>query len=139
MADEKHRAVGHRWKPGESGNPKGRPRKGNALSEAIRWKCDPNELVDIALTIARTSKLESIRLQALQWLRDSGYTRPEQRHALDVSVTTPRLPEGWSSMPIAAREAYLAQLAARPLPVLDVGDDEATGDTAVDTETDPDT
>lgn len=72
----------HRWKPGQSGNPRGAPRKGNALAQAIRWKADPNELVDIALDLARNGEAESTRMQALTWLRDSGYLRPAERHEL---------------------------------------------------------
>jgi hypothetical protein len=28
-------ATGHRWQPGESGNPKGRPKKGRAISDIL--------------------------------------------------------------------------------------------------------
>lgn len=68
------------WRPGQSGNPKGRPRKGNALTEAVRESAEPHELVAIALELARNGESESTRLQALAWLRDSGYTRPAERH-----------------------------------------------------------
>jgi hypothetical protein len=68
------------WRPGQSGNPRGRPPKGNALTEAVRAKVDTAELVDIALDLARNGEAESTRLQALAWLRDSGYTRPAERH-----------------------------------------------------------
>jgi Family of unknown function (DUF5681) len=67
------------WKPGQSGNPKGRPRKGNALTEAIREAADPEELAAIALRLAREGESETTVLQALCWLRDSGYTRPADR------------------------------------------------------------
>lgn len=70
------------WKPGQSGNPKGRPRKGTALAEAVRAGSDPAELVDIALDLARHGEAESSRLQALAWLRDSGYVRPAERHEI---------------------------------------------------------
>lgn len=72
------------WKPGQSGNPKGRPPTGHALITAIREKCDPAELVDIALTLAR-SGAESTKLGALNWLRDSGFARPAEKHELAVS------------------------------------------------------
>ena len=70
------------WRPGQSGNPKGRPRKGNALTESIQAGCDPDELRDIALSLARNGESESTRIAALNWLRDSGYTRPAERHEL---------------------------------------------------------
>lgn len=70
------------WRAGTSGNPRGRPPKGSALTDAIRAKCNPAELVDIALALARNGEAESTRLQALAWLRDSGYTRPAERHEI---------------------------------------------------------
>lgn len=74
------------WKPGASGNPKGRPRRGDALAEAIRSKCDPEELASIAMTIAREGASEGVRIQAMQFLADRGYVRPEQRHELVVGT-----------------------------------------------------
>ena len=68
------------WRPGISGNPKGRPPKGSALSDAIRAKVDTGELVDIALALARSGESESTRIAALGWLRDSGYVKPAERH-----------------------------------------------------------
>jgi hypothetical protein len=70
------------WKPGTSGNPLGRPRKGTALTESIRAGCDPNELRDIALRLARDGKSESTQIAALNWLRDSGFTRPAEKHEI---------------------------------------------------------
>lgn len=68
------------WTPGRSGNPKGRPGRASSLTDAIRSKVDPNELLEIALTIARTSEDEKTRLAAIQWLRDSGFTKPAEKH-----------------------------------------------------------
>jgi hypothetical protein len=75
------------WRPGQSGNPKGRPRKGSALTDAIRAKVDPTELIEIALKLARDGEAESTRLQALAWLRDSGYLKPAERHEHGVAGT----------------------------------------------------
>jgi len=72
----------HRWQPGTSGNPRGRPPKGSALTDAIRAKVDPAELVAIALDLARSGENESTRIAALAWLRDSGYTKPAERHEI---------------------------------------------------------
>ncbi|MGE0551293.1 MAG: hypothetical protein AB7O24_13360 [Kofleriaceae bacterium] len=80
MSDKQLRtATPGSWRPGVSGNPRGRPPKGSALTDAIRAKVDPSELVTIALDLARNGEAESTRLQALAWLRDSGYTRPAER------------------------------------------------------------
>lgn len=68
------------WKPGQSGNPRGRPPKGSALTDAIRAKVDPDELVSIALELARGAENEGTRIAALAWLRDSGYVKPAERH-----------------------------------------------------------
>lgn len=70
------------WRPGVSGNPKGRPRKGNALTESIQAGCDPDELREIALKLARSAENESTQIAALNWLRDSGYTRPAEKHEI---------------------------------------------------------
>ena len=67
------------WKPGQSGNPRGRPRKGNALAEMVREAADPRELVETMLDVLRNAESDAIRIQAAQWLRDSGYQRPSER------------------------------------------------------------
>lgn len=76
------------WKPGQSGNVRGRPRKGNALTESIQAGCDPDELRDIALNLARNGETESTRIAALNWLRDSGYTRPAEKHEVGPPGST---------------------------------------------------
>jgi hypothetical protein len=76
------------WKPGQSGNVKGRPRKGNALTESIQAGADPDELRDIALDLARNGKTEATKLGALNWLRDSGYTRPAEKHEVGPPGST---------------------------------------------------
>ncbi len=84
-----------------SNNPRGRPRSGLALAERVRKRVDLDELVDIALSIARgepitidfikgdDGKMKSIavpaivpsvrdRLTALTWIRDTGFCKPAQ-------------------------------------------------------------
>ncbi|MCW5803461.1 MAG: hypothetical protein KIT31_13840 [Deltaproteobacteria bacterium] len=75
----------HRWKPGQSGNPKGRPPKGSALAEAIRRRVDPDELAQIALGLARSGESESTRIAALNWLATAGYVKPAERHEIAVA------------------------------------------------------
>jgi len=77
------------WKPGQSGNPAGRPRKGNALAECVRMLVDPRELVARAAQLAQ-SKDERVALGALTWLRDSAYPKPEQRLDLYVEASDSR-------------------------------------------------
>lgn len=69
------------WKPGQSGNPKGRPRKGDALSEAIREHVNPTELIEVARGIMEDEDAnQSVRLQAAQFLAERGYRRPVEQH-----------------------------------------------------------
>jgi hypothetical protein len=48
----------------------------------MRRHADVDELCEIALAIARTSKQESVKLQALQFIRDSAGWRAPDRHEL---------------------------------------------------------
>jgi hypothetical protein len=83
MDDEKRDT---RWKPGQSGNPKGRPRKGDALAEVIREKVDPQQLIDVALAVMADQKSPaSVKLQAASFLAERGWQRPTQSHELLVS------------------------------------------------------
>lgn len=81
-----------KWKKGQSGNPKGRPRSPYALANKIRDQVDPDELIALALSIAR-GEPQSIevgegqpipcevpttkdRLAAMKFLADRGYVAP---------------------------------------------------------------
>lgn len=127
---EKPNAGPHRWRPGQSGNPRGRPRKGSALTDAIQAKVDTAELVDIALQLARSGEAESTRLQALAWLRDSGYTRPAEKHEHVVGASDDDLDEDLDGLTIdQLRELHDAELefedrrrAIVARPVLALGD-----------------
>lgn len=73
------------WKPGQSGNPRGRAGRATSLIDAIRAGVDVAELVGIALKLAREGDAESTRLGALAWLRDSGFIKPAERHELAMA------------------------------------------------------
>ena len=45
-----------RWTKGESGNPRGRPRRGNTFSDALRAKGTPEELDELAWKAARNGE-----------------------------------------------------------------------------------
>lgn len=78
-------ATGKPWQPGQSGNPKGRPRKGDALAEAIREHVPPGALIAVAIRVIEDPKsAPSVRLQAAQFLAERGYTKPVERHELAV-------------------------------------------------------
>jgi hypothetical protein len=73
------------WKPGKSGNPAGRPRKGDALAEAIRAEVSPQELIAVAREVIADAKAPgSVRLQAATFLAERGYARPAERHEVAV-------------------------------------------------------
>lgn len=75
-------------------NPKGRPRTGHALAEAIRSCVDPLELAEIAIGIARATENEpKYRLTAVKFLADHGWSKPvveveQVRQPLDFSRLT---------------------------------------------------
>lgn len=56
----------HRFKPGNRANPHGRPRAATSFAEAVRERVDPDELIDLALAIARGEPL----VVDLNYLRD---------------------------------------------------------------------
>ncbi len=82
MADQENKRPGapHRWAPGQSGNPKGRPRKGNALVDLIQARDPTSIMVEKALHLLEWSKSEQVQIECLRWLRDSGYNKPAERH-----------------------------------------------------------
>lgn len=71
----------HLWKPGQSGNPKGRPRSGNALTERIREAVPPDALIKLARDIiVSTDANNRDKLAAAKLLAEWGYHRPAERH-----------------------------------------------------------
>src|SRR5262245_46228225 len=68
------------WPKGVSGNPKGRPRRGDALSETIRLHIEPRAMIQRVIAIADGNAPDAVKLQAISWLADHGYVRPASRH-----------------------------------------------------------
>jgi hypothetical protein len=67
----------HRWQPGQSGNPAGRPKRGESLAEIVRRSVDPHELVDTLLSIARSVGAKSSdRIAAVGLIMDRGWGKP---------------------------------------------------------------
>ena len=96
-------------KGGPSPNPGGRPPNGHTLTERIRATVDPEELVAIAVSIARGCPMaftadgrpaspdnpsaipvdipdSKSRIAALNWLADRGYSRPPQHVEVKTEV-----------------------------------------------------
>jgi hypothetical protein len=68
------------WKPGVSGNPNGRPPKGQALTDVLREKADAQEIADQLLAMARDGDLG-----ALKYIYDRIDGKP--RESVDMSHT----------------------------------------------------
>lgn len=92
-------------------NPRGRPRKGASLAERVRALVDPDELIELLLTTARSEDTPyRERLQAASMLWDRGWGRPLQQTELDIRVTTsatPILPYDWDQLTDGQRTAWL--------------------------------
>jgi hypothetical protein len=80
------------WKKGQSGNPKGRPKSGNSLSDAIRRKVDPDMLIDKLLDILDGTPNDATKLRAIELLGERGWKKPAQ--VLEVGPADPF--EGYS-------------------------------------------
>jgi hypothetical protein len=66
-----------KWLKGQSGNPKGRPRRGDTLAEAVRQAVDPGEVASFLAAVMRDPTAPLVqRLAAAGQLADRGWGRP---------------------------------------------------------------
>jgi hypothetical protein len=49
------------WKPGISGNPAGRPKKGETMTDALRAKIDKDEIADVLISMARAGNVSAVK------------------------------------------------------------------------------
>ena len=81
---EKHAVNNMPWKKGESGNPNGRPRKGNTLTEALEAEFTPQELA---------AKLRELvaenNLAAIKYVYDRVEGKP--RETIETIIESPKV------------------------------------------------
>ena len=93
-----------RWKPGQSGNPHGRPRRGNTFTEALRAKGTPEELAELVWQKARSGE---------PWALQLIYSRCEPQ-ATRLSISTEANPDGYDLSRLSDTELdQFIQLAMR--------------------------
>ena len=110
------------WRPGQSGNPVGRPKGFAGLARDIRKRTnDGRELVDFALETFRNDKLKlSERWAAHGWLSDRGFGKPLTMIDLqgELGPAAPMLggidPSKLDPAHLAQLEAILTTLTAEP-------------------------
>lgn len=67
-------ASGQGWIPGHSGNPRGRPLKGNSIAEIVRSGTDPRAIVEAAVNLMNDETAPAKdRLDVIKWIANRGY------------------------------------------------------------------
>ena len=65
------------WKPGQSGNPAGRPKRLEAFADRVRERVEPNLVIELAMAVAEDKSMPAAqRLAALWPLVDRGWAKP---------------------------------------------------------------
>ena len=127
MAEQALKHLGNpKWVKGcPSPNPKGRPRTGLSLAEAVRRQTDPDEVAQLAIDIIRGKAIRVTRdgvptgewivprmsdvTKVLDWLRDTGYIKPPTTIAIGVDDSKSRL--DFSLLTEEQLDAYVGLLA----------------------------
>ena len=102
------------WKPGQSGNPDGRPRGSSAVQLKCLKFCD--EAVDVLVDLMRQNsgdKSATLRLAAANAILDRGVGKAAQSVALDLNLTK-KLDELSDDELIALRDRYAALATGAP-------------------------
>jgi len=75
--------IGHQWKPGQSGNPKGRPKTPDEVRQKLKDAL--GDAVDVLIQLSKTADKDSVRYQAAQDLVDRVLGKPTQPLDIDQS------------------------------------------------------
>ena len=67
------------WQKGQSGNPKGRPKRGHALTDALKEKIDKDQLPQVLIKMAT----EEGNFQAARYIYDRLEGMPTQKQELE--------------------------------------------------------
>ena len=96
------------WKQGQSGNPNGRPRKGNTLTEALTEHVDKDELAGVLYRLA----LEG-NVAAIKYIYDRSEGTPQQHLHVEDERDEP-----WHDL---VKEMFVDRVAPDPLSTEDSG------------------
>lgn len=113
MADQEPRKPrgNPNWvRGGASPNPGGRGAAVGELQRAVRRGVDADELVRIALDLARNGR-EGTKIAALQWLASTGYDRPAAASKVEISAG-PTLPPDFDRLTPVERAQILDEIEA---------------------------
>jgi hypothetical protein len=77
------------WKPGQSGNPKGRPKKGESLTDALREVLGEDGKVKIAQKLISLATSKKPNIAALKYIYDRIDGMPIQSLTADITADLP--------------------------------------------------
>lgn len=124
------------WRAGTSGNPRGRPRAGQAFAERVRERVDPDTVIDIALRLAADPSVPDERkLAALLPLIDRGFIKPPAGHELTVTAGATATSRDIAALPLEERRELLARI--RRVPELAASHDQRSDEPLVSVEDQP--
>lgn len=115
--DTSKHANASTWRPGQSGNPNGRPRAGTAFAELGRERLDVDRIFDLVERVLNDEKIEpSARLAAVMPIVDRVFQRPVQTSDVRVNdvTRTPKSKESRAELAALLREAQATRSIGKP-------------------------